>query len=139
MKDLFQIFDESIETMQKLIAEDNYAGSSSISTDLITISVMSDFQDGILIGEVLEGIFDQIGQLFFTYRLSVEVQKAVREQICEQLALVGKSYKNGDKEKLYEALRNIRTEATQFQFKCFKTIKPRPEFSPQGLRVSRRA
>ena len=139
MKDLFQIFDESFETIQKLIEDDNYAGSSSISTDLITVSVMSDFQDGILIGEVLEGVFDQIDQLFYTYALKAEVQNAIRKQTYEQVALIGKSYKNGEKEKLYEALRNIRAIATQFQFKCFKTIKPRPEFGPQRLRVSRRA
>ena len=139
MKEMFQIFDESLATIQKLIEDKNYEGSSSISTDLITISVMSNFRDGIMIGEVFEGVFDQISPLFRAFEIGAEVHALITKQVIDQVALVGKSYKNENKERLYEALRDLRSIATQFQFQCIKTMKAKPEMVSEGIRVRRRA
>ena len=140
MKNLFQIFEENLEIMQKLIGENNYDGCSSVSTDLITVSVMSDFPDGVLIGEVFEGVFDQVAPLFQAFDLNDEVQSMLKKQIGDQVALVGKSIKDENKATLYDALRNIRNIATQLQFKCYKTMKQKPESeSTRTLRLRRRA
>lgn len=126
--------------MQKLIGENNYDGCSSVSTDLITVSVMSDFPDGVLIGEVFEGVFDQVAPLFQAFDLNDEVQSMLKKQIGDQVALVGKSIKDENKATLYDALRNIRNIATQLQFKCYKTMKQKPESeSTRTLRLRRRA
>jgi len=140
LKNLFQIFEENLEIMQKLIGENNYDGCSSVSTDLITVSVMSDFPDGVLIGEVFEGVFDQVAPLFQAFDLNDEVQSMLKKQIGDQVALVGKSIKDENKATLYDALRNIRNIATQLQFKCYKTMKQKPESeSTRTLRLRRRA
>jgi len=40
MKNLFEIFEENFDIMYELLEQDNFYGCSSISTDLITISIM---------------------------------------------------------------------------------------------------
>jgi len=125
MKDILKIFDESFETIGKLLEESNYSGCSNIATDLITISGMSEFGDGVFIGEVLEGVFDQINTTVGNFTTSEEDIEALRGQMKEQVALVEKTYKNKDKRQLYEALRDLRVVATGFQYKCFWTMKPK--------------
>ena len=127
MKDLFKIFDEHIETINKLVEEPNFLGCETIATDLITISVMSDFGDGILIGEVLEAVFSQISPLFVRFEISEKEQNAIKNKVKEQITLIGKSYNKEDKRNLYEALKNLRSLVTEFQFKCWKTIKRKKE------------
>lgn len=138
MKDILQIFDESLMTIHKLIVDKNYEGSSGISTDLITVSVMSDFRDGVMIGEVFEGVFDQISPLFQEFEIDAEARTSITKQIADQVTLVGKSYKDENKERLYDALRNLRSIATQFQFKCFHTMKAKAEMEPERVRFRRR-
>jgi hypothetical protein len=137
MKEIFQIFDESLMTIQKLINDKNYAGSSGISTDLITISVMSDFRDGIIIGEVFEGVFDQINQLFQGFKIDAESHTSIAKQIADQVTSVHKSYRDENKEGLYDALRDLRSIATQFQFKCFRTMKAKHEMETERIRFRR--
>ena len=122
---MFGIFDENFDTICGLIEDKNYSGSSNIATDLITISVMSNFRDGLFIGEVFEGVFDQIGVTLENFKVPEEDQKALREKVREYVTLVSRTYKNKDKGAVYEALLNLRVTATEFQFKCYKTMKPK--------------
>lgn len=127
MKNLFQIFDENFEVIKRLVDQDNLSGCSSIATDLITISVMSKFGDGVLIGEIFEGVFDQIGPLFNRFEISEDEGNAAKEKIKEQVKLVAEAYKHEDKKELYEALKNLRTVATELQFKCANIMKRKTE------------
>jgi len=127
MKDLFAVFDESFELIRKLLDEHNFSGCSSIATDLITFSMMSDFTDGVLIGEVLESVFDQIAPLFERFEVVEQERNTLKERLKEQVGLMSKSYRMENKTEVHESLRNIRVAATAFQFKCYRTMKPKSD------------
>ena len=136
MKDLRQTIDENFDSIRKLLDQGNYSGCSVMSTDLITYSVMSDHSEGIFIGEVFESVFDQIGPLVQMYDIKDEQRNTIHRQLSEQIASLAKSYNAGDKAGMYEALKGMRSTATRFQFDCWRTMKPRPEFGE--LHVARR-
>jgi len=126
MKDLFQVFDENFDMIQRLLDQQNLAGCSSISTDLITISRMSNFEDGVFIGEVFESVFDQVSPLFDQYEIKAEDRDSMMQSFKEQVALTQKLYKDQDKTELYNSLKKLRNVATEFQFKCWRTMKLGP-------------
>jgi hypothetical protein len=99
---------------------------------------MSDFRDGVLISEVFESVFDQIAPLFDQYEVSEEDRSVIKEKVKEQVAIVAKSYGIENKIELYEALKNLRVVATDFQFKCFKMMKPKPETEARRIIMGRR-
>jgi hypothetical protein len=125
MKDIFDVFDEKFELMQRLVNAGNYDGCLSISTNLITISVMSDYADGVFVGEILESSFGQILPEFRAFEVGEDERKAMGEKIGHQIGLIAKSYRKEDKRELYEALKNLRTAVTEFQFKCRSMMKPK--------------
>ena len=126
MKDILEIFDQHFERINMLLEERNFLGCKRIATDLITISVMSDFGDGIFVGEVFEGVFDQISPLFKHFEVSEEEKNDMKNHVKEQVALIAKSFSKKDKRDLYETLKNLRSLVTKFQFKCWHMIKPKP-------------
>src|SRR5437773_11381925 len=81
MKTLIEAFDESFATMSKLIDQENYFACELVSRDLTRLSTLCDFADGILIGEICEGVFDQIMGELKRY----EVPKAERDTLSKEL------------------------------------------------------
>jgi len=123
MKDLYQIFDESFQAMIALAGKSSYINCFNISVDLTRMSVQSDFKDGIFISEILENIFQQIGPLFDQYKIDEKDVKLIKEQVCEYLVLLSKVYRDEDKTKAYEVLRDLRSMTSQFQFKCWNYLE----------------
>ena len=132
MKDILAIFDDSLKEILKALGQENYVGCSTMSTDLITISVLSVYSDGIFMGEIFEGVFDQVGPLLDAYELSDSDRNSLKDGLREQINIIAKSYKIADKGAFYAALRDMRTLATEFQLKCFRTMK-----SKENLEVRR--
>jgi hypothetical protein len=127
VKDILAIFDDSLKEILKALGQKNYAGCSSMSTDLITVSVLSGYSDGTFMGEVFEGVFDQLAPVFDTYEVSDGERNSLEEGLREQINIIAKSYKTADKRTLYSALRDMRALATEFQLKCFRTLKSKRE------------
>lgn len=130
MKDLFEIFDEKIEVMQKLTADLNFRACTSVSTDLITTANMFDYKDGVFIGEVFEAIFEQIWRLTRDYILTEDDQNMLKTKFSKYLAIIANSYKKTDKNELYGALSNLRCEVTKLQFSCEQTMKRKERREP---------
>lgn len=123
MKNLPEIFDEKLALMQKLSSELNFRACLSNTTDLILVSIMFDYKDGVFIGEVLESIFEQTWRLSRDFILTDDDQNMVKEKYNEYLEQIAKTYKNTDKNELYNALLNLRFEITKLQFKCLQTYR----------------
>jgi hypothetical protein len=136
MKDVFQVFEENLGLILKSLENDNYDGSSSISSDLISTALLAGFSDGVFIGEVLEGVFDQVSPMMSRFELSEEDKQGLRGAIRNQVELIANSFKEEDKNRLYSALREVRTVTTQFQFKCMRFGKVRADIEPR-VRVAR--
>lgn len=115
VKNLTQIFDESLNNILSIVNDKNYYSCIKISNDLITISVQSDYKDGIFIAEVLDGVFSQIYPISDEYQIDEEYQNNIKDQLKKQLELLLSSYKDGDKNKIYNALKDLRSVATVYQ------------------------
>jgi hypothetical protein len=79
MKEIQELFYEKILLIRKLSMDFNFKACSNISTDLITVSTMFEYQDGVFIGEVLEAVFDQLLDLDRRFDLEESDQKVLKE------------------------------------------------------------
>ena len=135
MKDVYQIFDENLNTMKQFVEEYKFANCTKIASELIRIASFSDFKDGIMISEMLEAIFSQLTPLFLNYNISDVEIKSIRIELIKQIDLLSKSYKNTDLSKIYQILRDARVLVTQFQFKCWDLMEEK--LQPDTKRFAR--
>ena len=61
MKSIFDVFNEGFEEITRMVEQGNYKGSFVYSSNLTLFSTLLDYEDGILISELLEGVFSQVG------------------------------------------------------------------------------
>ena len=122
MKDIYQIFAENLETLAGFVGKTGFKNCFNIVADLNRISTFSDFRGGVLIAEILEGVFSQIDPLLKQYDIPDTNRKQMEGKISQNIVLLS-SYKNNNKEKLYEILKDLRFTVTAFQFKCWNNWK----------------
>lgn len=126
MKDMYQIFDESFANLDNLIEKSSYTNCYNIAKDLTRISTLADYKDGILITEVLEKIFNEIEPLLLEYKIPEKDSNALKEELKKYVGLLSQSYKDENKTKVYEILKELRSVATQFQFQCWNILERKP-------------
>ncbi|MGH2574311.1 MAG: hypothetical protein ACRD92_08950 [Nitrosopumilaceae archaeon] len=136
MKDVYQIFDESLNTIRQFIEAYKFDNCTTIASELIHVTSMADYKDGIFISEILETIFSNISSLFGSYEINDDDRKLIKEQLKDQMGLLLKSYRDEDKAKIYHIVRDMRSMATQFQFKCWNMMTEKSE--PEIKRFVRR-
>ena len=54
MKSIFDVFNEGFEEITRMVGQGNYKGSFVYSSNLTLFSTLLDYEDGILISELLE-------------------------------------------------------------------------------------
>jgi hypothetical protein len=116
MKDVFNVYSEGFEEVARMVAQGNYKGAFVASSHLTLFSTLLDYDDGILVSEVLEGVFSQVGP--FAEELETEETRSTNEQMAAQMKIIADAFRAEDKNALYLALRDIRSTATKFQIKC---------------------
>ncbi len=119
MKSIFDVFNEGFEEITRMVEQGNYKGSFVYSSNLTLFSTLLDYEDGILISELLEGVFSQVGP--FAEELNPEEIRSINEQLAAQMKIIAGSYRAEDKNILYQALRDLRSIATKFQIKCMRS------------------
>lgn len=119
MKSIFDVFNEGFEEITRMVEQGNYKGSFVYSSNLTLFSTLLDYEDGILISELLEGVFSQVGP--FAEELNPEEIRSINEQLAAQMKIIAGSYRAEDKTILYQALRDLRSIATKFQIKCMRS------------------
>jgi hypothetical protein len=132
MKDVFDAYKDSFEEITQMVEQGNYKGSFVASTYLTLVSITLDYTDGILISEVLEGVFSQVGPA--AEESEPERVKILNEQLTAQMRLLTDSYRAEDKNALYQALRDLRSIATKFQIQHAKHEPAKTPRQPQ-LRI----
>lgn len=128
MKDVFDAYKDSFEEITQMVEQGNYKGSFVTSTYLTLVSTTLDYTDGILISEVLEGVFSQVGPA--AEESEPEEVKILNEQLTAQMRILIESYRAEDKNALYLALRDLRSIATKFQI---QHAKHEPAKTPPGM------
>jgi len=119
MKDVFDVFNEGFEEITRMVEQGNYKGPFVYSSNLTLFSTLLDYEDGILVSEILEGVFSQVGP--FAEELGAEEIRSINEQLAAQMKIITDSYRAEDKNALYQALRDLRSIATKFQIKCMRS------------------
>lgn len=102
-----------------MVGQGNYKGAFVASANLTLFSTLLDYDDGILVSEVLEGVFSQVGPL--AEDLETEEVRPTNEQLAAKMQVVTDTYRAEDKNALYQALRDIRSIATKFQITRVKS------------------
>lgn len=87
-----------------------------------------------LVAEVLEGVFGQVGPLFEMYDIPEDRKKVVKDKLIEGIHSLLSSYKSGSGAAVYDALADVRFAATHFQFACYANWKRFPETSRLSTR-----
>ena len=119
MKDVFDVFNEGFEEITRMVGQGNYKGSFVYSSNLTLFSTLLDYEDGILISEILEGVFSQVGP--FAEEMNAKEIGSINEQLAAQMKTITGSYRAEDKNILYQALRDLRSLATKFQMRCMRS------------------
>lgn len=128
MKDVYRIFDDGFQKMTGL-DEIGFENCFRIASDLTKIAVYSDFKRGVLVAEVLEDVFGQVGPLFETYDIPEDKKKSIKDEIIQEIYSLASVYKGGSGGAVYDALADIRFGATRFQFECYTSWKRFPKTS----------
>jgi hypothetical protein len=119
MKEVFDVFNEGFGEITRMVGQGNYKGSFVYSSNLTLFSTLLDYEDGILISEILEGVFSQVGP--FAEELDAKEIGFINEQLAAQMKIITDSYRAEDKNILYQALRDLRSIATKFQITCMRS------------------
>jgi len=127
MKDVFQLFDEYFPILITSLEQFNFQSCASISSDLIKLSEMVDYNDGIFIGEIFEATFSQINMEFMRYEISVGDKEGIKALLLKDISTVFGSYKDEDKYNLFNALKELRADATKFQFRIRRQCRVLPQ------------
>jgi len=88
---------------------------------MITTAIMLDYQDGVFVAEVLEAIFNQLNTLSRQFDFEDKEHDILVRSLSDNLTVIAKTFGNDDKNKLYQALSNIRFVATKLQYACYQT------------------
>jgi len=119
MKEVFDVFNEGFGEITRMVGQGNYKGSFVYSSNLTLFSTLLDYEDGILISEILEGVFSQVGP--FAEEMDAKEIGFINEQLAAQMKIIADSYRAEDKNILYQALRDLRSIATKFQITCMRS------------------
>ena len=132
MKGVKEVFDEKLKLITEMIEQDHLRGGFITSMDLTRYSTMSDFDDGILISELLENVFSEIGPLFEMYQIEEEDKKQLLDEIKEQISKLKQYIQKPEEKQLYLTLRQLRSIATKFQMITWEKAKRKPKPEEKG-------
>ncbi len=119
MKDVIAVFDENLKIIADIVAPNNYRNCLLASANLTQFCNMSEYDDGVLISEILESVFSQVGPLFDDYLISDKEKEGISNDIKSSLKVIINNYGKSDKNDLYTALKNFRFTATKIQMKLW--------------------
>ncbi len=117
-KDKFEIFDTNLQQLNSLIEKNSFVNCYRTCTDLTRYSAMSNYTDGLIISEILEEVFSQIHRVFTEHSIPDDEKHIIESELKNGIDKIKGSYKDEDKNSLYDGLKKIRNDATHFQLKC---------------------
>ena len=125
-RDKFEIYDAVFQKLDALIEKSMFTNCYSMCSDLTRYSSISNYTDGLLISEILEGIFSQLNDVFERYKIPESEQCTLTTKMKDGIQKISMSYKDEDKNPVYDGLKNMRNDATCFQMKCWNSFSHKP-------------
>ena len=127
MANHLEVFDDYLNKLKLAVEENRLSNCNAISSDLTKYSVMTDYQDGVLIAEIFESVFSQIRDLFTTMEVSENERERILAELKNHIVSIKNTYKDNDKNLIYQELKKIRNAATRFQIHCWNTFSAKPQ------------
>lgn len=130
--DFTQKFKDGIARIRGNLVDTNIKGCFNNSIDLTRSSEFVGFDEGIFIGEVLEGIFDNFNDMLRMYDHNKAEIEPIKSEIGKLLNILEQKFPTKSekaKAEIYDALVSARACATHLQI-CFfreKKLKRSPE------------
>ena len=137
-EDFLEKFKESLDRIRGDLVQLNISGCLNNCTDLTHISDFVDFDEGVFLGEVLEGIFDNFDDMVSLYVFKKEELEPLKKVLDELLTYLEKTFppkSEKAKAELYERLVSARCYVTKVQVASMREKTPkrppnRPPFEP---------
>ncbi|HIJ07251.1 hypothetical protein [Methanocalculus sp.] len=121
MKDYQAVIEEDFFTIREMVKVYNLRAAFNIVLDLTRICTLFDDDDGIIIMEVLEGVFSQVGSVFDNYDVPENLKTEFASNVVEELDKLIENYKSKNQIEIYKNLRHIRTISTKLQIVQIRT------------------
>lgn len=131
--DFKQKFKEALKRISNNLAENNIRGCFNNSVDITRASEFVGFNEGVFIGEVLEGIFDNFGDVFYLFEYENEEIEPVKSELNKLIKIIDEtvpSKNNAAKAELYDALVTARCCVTQIQVLFARERKTKKGINP---------
>jgi len=126
MKDVYEVFDENLKLLIEIIDITNMQGCFRISADLSIFSALADFSDGVLICEVMDSIFLDIGTSIDEYEVEIDDSKQVVSEVRKGLKLILSCYRD-DPNTVYSTLKTMHLASGKFSLRSRKETKRKSE------------
>lgn len=126
-----------LDDIIKYLRKQNFRACYRISKDFILLSNFFDFEDGILVGEFMYSIFNDLTELVYEYALKENEIKRIINTNVEFIEGLKKfiSPKGMDINALYKSAKRARVLMTRLQFECERSVRKKrfPPFMRQIL------
>jgi hypothetical protein len=134
--DIIQKYKEGLQRIRDNLADTNTSGCMNNSSDLTHVSNFVDFDEGVLIGEILESIFDNFDDVVKLYDYKKEEIEPVKKKIDLLIKFLENNFPpkdNKSKAELYDILVSTRFQVTKLQVAFMRereTKNPPNPFEP---------
>lgn len=119
-----EVFGQRLDDIVALARDSKFRACFLSSADLTRFASISGFKHGVLVMEVLENVFLEVGQTLSRHQVLQQDRADVTASISKNLSLLSSAYKDEDKSAAYRVLEDLRFDATKFQIKCVNTTEP---------------
>jgi hypothetical protein len=127
MKDFDTIFIDSLKDIIGLLEKRDFESAFNSVAPITHYCNFSGDAQGVLISEVLEGVFNQVGPIIDTFQIPEKDVDDLTSDLLKSYNTLITALSKKNKADIFEAIVSIRFIATQFQLKWAKIGKPKVE------------
>lgn len=120
MKDPAIAYTERLENIYNLINEEQYRSCFKVSKNLTNFSWTMELKDEVFISEVLESIFNQMGDVLSEYKIPPEKKEKLKNELSNGMKKLISAYSKKNPSELYDCLRELRYSATFHQLHAWQ-------------------
>ena len=126
MKQLSEVINDLFTSLLNTVEKGHFNGCARIAATLVEVSWLTEFKDGIFIGEVFESSFEQLSILLRDCHVSgADITKFI-ESTKLDIQVIIDNYREADKNQviIYESLKSIRSNVTMLQLNAPSNCNP---------------
>ncbi len=133
MKDPQIAFKERLENIWNLIKDEQYMSCYNIAKNLTNFSWTVELKDEVFIGEILEALFKEMGDLIEEYKIPKEIREELKTKLSSSMAKLVEKYPRKNPTELYDCLKELRYTATYYQLNAWQKY---PEINLDRYRMN---